>query len=189
MKSIINTFLQYPSISMDTYHQLSVLNNKVLAEYMQSLVEFVDRYKYFDSQTRFILLTDKIMMLFKFLHGVAAVQTADEIRCVMTNSHLTEDQKKTEIEHKNTLLDGSNKIFNLVFKEITALEDFINEYGHLEIVERIRHMDFKNESEFRESLPGTGDDNHFEGLRRGRRSVPSGVTTNTTSTSSLASLD
>jgi hypothetical protein len=127
---------------MDNYKQLSVLKNKVLADYMQDMVKFVERYQKFDSQTRFTLLVDKIQFMFKFLHGIVTVQTADDIIRIKKDKdpERTDEIKQEEIEQLNTLLEGSNKVFNLVSKELDALEDFIQTYGQLETLQKFRQM-------------------------------------------------
>jgi hypothetical protein len=107
------------------YEKFSLLMNKSLADFMTSLVGFTDRYKKFEPEIRFMLLTDKLRILFKVLQGITAVSIAEDDCRIMNDKNKTEERKLEDVSRQNILSDTFNKVFDSVQNEIEALENFV----------------------------------------------------------------
>ena len=107
------------------YEQFSLLKNKSLADFMTSLVGFTDRYKKFEPEIRFILLTDKLRILFKVLQGITTISISEDDKWTLNDKKKTEEQKIEEISRRNILSETFNKVFDSVQNEIEALECFV----------------------------------------------------------------
>jgi hypothetical protein len=130
--------------SIDThsmnYDQLSLLKNKPLTDFMTSLLEFSERYKNFEPNVRFILLTDKIRILFKVIQGVTAISLTHE-NTYCSNSTKTTDEKLADITKQNCLSETFNKVFDAVQNEISDLENYIQESSkNTQLMEQFERM-------------------------------------------------
>ena len=101
------------------------VKNELFMKMMDDIQRTINRYKRFDSEQRFLMLTDKLVLMFTFGSSAFIMANQHRIDTIDTDKTLTDEQK---LAQKKEILEQFNKvsdIFDMIKGELFALEDFI----------------------------------------------------------------
>ena len=103
-----------------------VLKNTELGSvsFMENIMKTIRRYKKFDSEKRFLMLTDKLIILLTVANAGLIGSTSYDIRKIKEGDE-SQEEKNAKIIELNESIVFINKIFDELKAEVEALEDYI----------------------------------------------------------------
>lgn len=93
--------------------------------FMENIMKTIRRYKKFDSEKRFLMLTDKLIILLTMANAGLIGSVRFEIKKIKENDKLTEEEANAKIAEHNESIIFTNTIFDELKAEVEALEDYI----------------------------------------------------------------
>lgn len=101
------------------------IKNEVFMRLMDDLQKTIKRYEKFPPEQRFLMLTDKLILMVTFAKTAMTFTTETAIKNIEKTEGLSGEQKTEKITQLLTKYDKVGNLFELVKSELNALEDFI----------------------------------------------------------------
>lgn len=101
------------------------VKNEIFVRIVDDLQKSIKRYEKFPPEQRFLMLTDKVIMIISLLKTLMVASTQDQIRKIEQKEDLSVEQKSEKTTQLLAKCDKIGNIFELVRAEFNALEDFI----------------------------------------------------------------
>ena len=98
-----------------------------MMKYVGIIAKFAEKYSTYDDTTRCVLLLDKLQILMTGGMVAAAATYDNDIKRISDNADYSDEKKIQLIAEVNTLVEATEKSFEIVMKEINFMEGVIRE--------------------------------------------------------------